>query len=85
MENRIYIAKRETTGEFIAIEHGTTGFCITTVYDQDHADVLNERQDITPADAEAAMICSMFGNWHTFDDLAARCAKPKQPQTQINQ
>jgi len=83
--DRVYIAKRELNGEYIAIEHGTTGYSPTTVYDQDHANVLNERQGITPAMVEAAMMCSMFDNWNRFESLTAmhESRKPDLPQSKL--
>ena len=41
----------------------------TTVYTQDHADTLNERQGVTPAQVQAAVICSMFNCWQNFDKI----------------
>lgn len=58
--------------KFIALREGETGYYKTTVYTQDHADCLNQRQGITPAQLEAAQMCSMFGNWDRFDRIAAR-------------
>jgi hypothetical protein len=75
MANTIYFTQRPTmvgTDEFIAIEHGTQGYSVTTVYDQDHADVLNGRQELHAAEIEAAMMCSMFGNWDNFDSMVER-------------
>lgn len=69
--DKIYFAKSDLTGEFIAIEHGTTGYSKTTVYDQTHADVLNERQGNTAAQIKSAVTCSMFGCWENFDKIAS--------------
>lgn len=74
MNDRIFFAKPEYApmsgdGSFLGITEGERGYSVTTVYDQDYADVLNERQDITEAMVEAAVQCSMFNNWNTFDKL----------------
>jgi len=58
-------------GQFIAVKHGETGYYKTTVYDQGHADVLNSRQSLTPADCEAAESCSMFNTWVDFEGIKA--------------
>jgi hypothetical protein len=57
---------------FLGINEGETGYNETTVYDQDHADVLNKRQGITPAMVEAAVTCSMFNTWSQFDAMTER-------------
>ena len=74
----IYITQRPTmkgSDEFIAIEHGTSGYSVTTVYDQAHADELNGRQELHEAEIEAAMMCSMFDNWDKFDSMVAMLSK----------
>ena len=72
--NRIFFAKHSTTGKFIAVTEGETGYNETTVETQEHADVLNERMGNTPAEVEAAVVCSMFDNWDSFEKIAARMA-----------
>ena len=70
--NRVYYAPHPSeTGEFIAIQHAMTGYYPSTVYTQDHADTLNERQGITRAEVAAAVTCSMFDCWHNFAKIAA--------------
>lgn len=71
LTNRVYFARRESTGEIIGIRHGETGFYETTVYDQAHANVLNERQGIEPHEVEAAVACSVMDSWSNFAGIAA--------------
>lgn len=69
---RVYYAEHPTEdGKFIAVRHGEAGYYASTVYTQDHANTLNERQGISPAEVEAAVICSMFDNWRKFETIAA--------------
>jgi hypothetical protein len=69
---RIYFSQHPSDpAQFIAVKHGDTGYHPTTIHTQDHANALNERQDITPAEVKAAVICSMFDCWRSFDALAA--------------
>ena len=71
VSGRVYYAPHTTEpGEFIAIQHGMTGYYPSTVYTQEHADTLNERQGITRAEVAAAVTCSMFDCWHNFDKIA---------------
>ncbi len=58
-------------GTFIAVKRGETGYYSTTVYDQDHADVLNQRAGHSPAQVQAAETCSMFDSWQNFDKIVA--------------
>ena len=60
---------------FIAIKHGETSYYKTTSYTQSHADVLNSRQGLSPADLSAAESCSMFGCWDNFDTIKASSIK----------
>lgn len=69
METKTYFAQLPSTGEFIGIKHGETGYYRTTVYDQEHANHLNEGQGISPQQVQAALECSMVGNWEKFDSL----------------
>lgn len=62
---------RSDPGKFIAATFGESGYCTTTVYDQKHADVLNERQGISKAEVMTAEACSMFGGWDSFDEKVA--------------
>lgn len=74
---RIYYAKHPSgTGDFIAVKHGATGYYKTTVYTQEHAETLNERQGIKPAEVKAAVTCSMFDCWQNFDKLTAENWNP---------
>lgn len=57
------------SGVFIAIKHGESFYSTTTVHSQGHADELNRRQEITPAEVEAAEMCSIFGCWDNFDSI----------------
>ena len=67
---KTYIAKSDLTGDYIAVVHGETGYHATTVYTQEHADTLNERQGNTEAEVKAAVTCSMFDCWDKFQNLA---------------
>lgn len=68
---RIYYAPHPSEkGTFVAIKDGETGYFASTVYTQEHADLLNSRQGISPAEVEAAVICSMFDNWRNFRTIA---------------
>ncbi len=64
---------------FGAVHYETDGYSPTTVYTQAHADLLNQRQGITPEIAEAFLMGSMFG-WHipgakaAHDFMAAKTA-----------
>jgi len=75
---RVYYAQHPTTGEFIAIRHNEPGYYASTVYTQDHADTLNQRQGITPAELDAAIVCSMFDNWRDFAKITARMEDRQQ-------
>ena len=55
--------------KFIGIKEGETGYHATTVYDQAHAQELNRRQGITDYQVQSAIICSMFGSWHRFEEM----------------
>ena len=82
LETRVYFVKNpnpnpaldtvDGSDRFIAIEHGETKYSKTTVYNQEHANVLNERQQITPAQALAAYECSLFNTWENFDKVTKR-------------
>jgi hypothetical protein len=68
--SKIYFATLPSDpNTFIGITHGEQGYNTTTVYDQSHADTLNERQGITPAMVDAAVSCSMFNCWANFEKL----------------
>lgn len=67
----IYYALRPSTGEFIAIMHGSVTFYVPTVVNQAHADKLNANQGHTPAQVKAAFICCFNNMWSRFDALAS--------------
>ena len=70
LEDRVYTFKNRVSGDFIAVKHGDEpGYHNTTVYTQDHCDVLNDRQAITLAEIKAAEACSMSGKWVNFKYL----------------
>jgi hypothetical protein len=70
MKNRIlakfFFEKNDEPGVIIAVKFGQKGFWKTDVETVEHATALNELQDITPAEVEAAECCSMFDTWDTF-------------------
>jgi hypothetical protein len=67
---QLYFGIAKLTGEFIGIRHGENGFSSTTIYDLGHCTVMNARQGNTPGQIEAAQICSMFGTWGGFTQMA---------------
>ena len=72
VKNRMHDPSKDSidgSDQFIAIKHGATTYSPTTVYDQGHADTLNDRQGITKAMAKAAHTCSMFNGWDKFDGM----------------
>jgi hypothetical protein len=73
----VYFIKEAASGTFVAIRHGEQGYHPTTVYTQEHADCLNQRQGNTEAELEAATICSMFGNWENFSNIVEEWDRPK--------
>ena len=57
---------------YIVIKHCEEGYYPTAhVFTQEVADKINELNGTTPAQVEAAIICSMFGCWQNFDKIAA--------------
>ena len=70
LEDRVYTFKNRVWGKFIAVKHDDgRGYHDTTVYTQDHCDVLNERQAITPAELKAVELLSMSGKWGNYRSL----------------
>jgi len=55
------MAQLQSTGKFIAIKRGESGYYKTTVYDVEHAQVLNDRFGATEEDVVAMYHGSMFG------------------------
>lgn len=77
MEPRIFFAPPKhapMSGEsfFLAITEGETGYNASDVFEQAHADVLNERLGNSPAEVEAAVVCSMFNTWNKFDEMVEK-------------
>lgn len=70
-------------GTFIAAKRGETGYYSTTVYHQDHADELNRRSGHSPAQVEAAEMCSMFNCWQNFDKITESFDKIKRITKEI--
>ena len=73
LAGRVYYAPHPSKdGEFIAIKEGESGYYASTVYTQDHADILNQRQGITESELEAAIMCSMFDCWRRFYQIVTK-------------
>ena len=54
----------------IAVIEGELGYHLSHDEDQAHADLLNQRLGNTPAELEAAELCSMFDRWPEFHEIA---------------
>lgn len=56
----------------IVIKHGEQGYYPTAqVFTAEHCAKINELNGISPAEVEAAIICSMFDCWQNFERIAA--------------
>ena len=71
--------------QFIAIKHGELSYAPTTVYTQSHADELNRISGVTQAQAEAAVICSMFNTWDTFEGLSAEMQQSMDNRVELEE
>ena len=82
-EPRIFITRRPH--DFILITEGETGYRIASPFlTQELVDKHHKVHGISPAQIEAAILCSMFDCWENFDKITVEHETTDTPANESN-
>ncbi len=66
-----YVVKHPTESRFVEITHGEQGYVpVDYVRTDEMANGINAANGVMPAEVQAALNCSMFNCWSSFEKLA---------------